>query len=42
MLEKVVINRTKKHTGMFGANLAFHQRDLALEIRFHSEIITKG
>ena len=27
---------------MFGTNLAFQQRDLALEISFHSEIITKG
>ena len=27
---------------MFSTNLAFQQRDLALEISFHSEIITKG
>ena len=27
---------------MFGTDLAFQQRDLALEISFHSEIITKG
>jgi len=27
---------------MCGTNLAFQQRDLALEISFHSEIITKG
>jgi len=27
---------------MFGTDLAFQQRDLALEISFHSKIITKG
>ena len=27
---------------MFGTDLAFQQRDLASEISFHSEIITKG
>ena len=32
--------RTKKH--QFSTNLAFQQRDLALEISFHSEIVTKG
>ena len=27
---------------MFSTNLAFQQRDLALAISFHSEIVTKG
>ena len=40
MLEKVVIKSNKKH--IFSTNLAFQQRDLALEVSFHSEIVTKG
>jgi len=39
-LKKSELNQVKKH--MFGTNLAFQQRDLALEISFHSEIITEG
>ena len=39
-LKKLSLNRAKKHT--FGTNLAFQQRDLVLEISFHSEVVTKG